>query len=84
MALIITLPIVLLCGGVQVGVGQCPELVPYQLVPADWPCPVIPVCSTQYGICRLPYVASSGQPCYCRAADGQWIRGVCIRGSQGF
>ena len=63
--------------------GQCPEAPPYQLLPANWPCPAIPTCGTQYGVCRLPYAASAGQPCYCQAQNGAWIPGVCTRGSPG-
>jgi hypothetical protein len=81
LALILTAAAVLLGVGVRAGVGQCPEVVPYRLLPANWPCPVIPTCGTQYGVCRLPYFAAAGQPCYCQGANGSWIPGVCTRGS---
>lgn len=60
---------------------RCPEAPPYALLPADWPCAVVPACGTQYGVCRLPYVAFAGQPCHCQGPDGSWVPGVCIRGS---
>jgi hypothetical protein len=62
------------------GTGRCPEAPPYVLLPSSWPCPVIPACGTERGVCRLPYFAMAGQPCSCRGPEG-WIPGVCIRGS---
>jgi hypothetical protein len=79
-AVIVTVPAIVLCSGVTLGVGQCPEVPPYRLLPPNWPCPAIPTCGTTYGVCRLPYLAVPGQPCACQAADGTWITGVCIRG----
>jgi hypothetical protein len=67
--------------GVAGSDDRCPEAPPYSLLPADWPCAVVPACGTQYGVCRLPYVAFAGQPCHCQGPDGNWVPGVCIRGS---
>jgi hypothetical protein len=80
-ALILAVAALFLGTDARVGVGQCPEAPPYRLLPATWPCPVLPTCGTQYGVCRLPYFAIAGQPCQCQAADGTWIPGVCTRGS---
>jgi len=82
LAMLGVVPIVFLVAA-DTGLGQCPEVVPYKLLPVNWPCPVLPACGTQYGVCRLPYVASAGQPCYCQAAESTWISGVVIRGSSG-
>ena len=82
-ALLLVVLATLVGSDVKVGHGQCQEAVPYQLLPVTWPCPVIPTCGTQYGVCRLPYFASAGQPCHCYAGNGVWISGVCIRGSSG-
>jgi hypothetical protein len=83
LAMVLTALAILLCTGVGISLSQCPEAPPYKLLPPNWPCPAIPTCGTQYGVCRLPYFAAAGQPCYCQAADGSWIPGVCTRGSPG-
>jgi hypothetical protein len=63
--------------------AQCPEVPPYVLLPASWPCPVIPACGTQYGLCRWPFVAYTGQACQCQASNGAWLPGTIFRGSDG-
>ena len=82
-ALLLIVSVIVVGSDVKAGHGQCPEVPPYQLLPANWPCPAIPTCGTQYGVCRLPYFASAGQPCHCYGGNGVWISGVCIRGSSG-
>ena len=51
----------------------------YQLMPLDYPYPLIRVCSTQWGVCAIPVTVPPGTPCSCRAADGTWRSGVCVR-----
>lgn len=51
----------------------------YELLPPDWPYPLIRVCSTDEGICLIPFTVPPGRPCRCQRADGVWIPGVCIR-----
>ena len=63
--------------------AQCPEVPPFTLIPPSYPCPVIPTCGTQYGVCRWPYAVSAGTPCQCQAANGAWIPGVITRGTPG-
>ena len=58
---------------------QCPEPQLYELLPHDYPCPLIRVCSTDYGICLIPFTIMPGTPCYCQAADGTWVSGLCVR-----
>jgi len=50
----------------------------YQLLPSNYPYPLIRVCSTQWGICAIPGTVRPGQPCACQAADGRWLPGVCV------
>jgi hypothetical protein len=69
--------------GVDPGFGQCPEAPAFVLLPSTWQCAVLPACGTQYGVCRGPYAAYSGQPCQCQASNGGWMPGVIIRGSGG-
>ena len=58
---------------------QIPEASLYQLLPEDWPYPLIRTCSTAEGICLIPFTIKPGQPCSCQRADGSWVDGVCIR-----
>jgi hypothetical protein len=59
---------------------QCPELPFFVLVPFNYPCIIHPrVCRTDYGQCRLEAGVKPGTPCACRAANGAWIQGICIR-----
>ena len=58
---------------------QFPEAPLYQLLPADWPYPLIRVCSTDEGICLIPFTVPPGRPCSCQRADGSWVDGLCIR-----
>jgi hypothetical protein len=51
----------------------------YQLLPPDYPYPLIRVCSTQWGICAIPAGIPPGTPCSCLAAYGGWLPGVCVR-----
>ena len=51
----------------------------YQLLPEDWPSPLIRTCSTAEGICLIPFTVPPGRPCSCQRADGSWVDGVCIR-----
>lgn len=76
--LVVFLPFV--GAGQSLDSGQCPEVQFYELLPPSWPCPVLPTCGTEYGVCRLPANVRPGQPCSCRAANGTWIPGVCTRG----
>jgi hypothetical protein len=63
--------------------AQCPEAPAFALLPANWTCPVIPKCGTQYGVCRWPHLAAAGQPCHCQAPHGAWIPGHITVGSPG-
>jgi hypothetical protein len=56
-----------------------PEPVLYELLPHDYPFPLIRVCSTSEGICLLPFTVAPGRPCSCRRQDGTWVDGVCVR-----
>ena len=58
---------------------QCPEPQLDALLPHDYPCPLIRICSTDYGICLIPYTIAPGTPCHCQAANGEWVPGVCVR-----
>jgi hypothetical protein len=64
---------------VPVAGQQFPEAPLYDLLPADWRYPIIRVCSTEEGICRIPFTIAPGRPCSCRRPDGTWVDGVCIR-----
>ena len=58
---------------------QCPAPEFYMLLPHNYPCNLIRVCSTPWGICAIPYPVQPGTPCHCRAANGAWLPGVCVR-----
>jgi hypothetical protein len=58
---------------------QCPEPQLYELLPHDYQCPLIRICSTDYGICLIPYTIAPGTPCQCMAANGTWVPGLCVR-----
>jgi hypothetical protein len=49
------------------------------MMPHDYLCPLIRICSTDYGICLIPYTVAPGTPCQCMAANGAWVHGVCVR-----
>ena len=51
----------------------------YQLLPPNYPYALIRVCSTRWGVCAIPASVLPGTPCYCQAADGTWLPGVCLR-----
>lgn len=57
---------------------QCPEPQLYVLLPHDYPCPLIRICSTDYGICLIPFTVAPGTPCQCQAWNGAWMSGVCV------
>jgi len=57
---------------------QCPAPAFYVLLPHNYPCSLIRVCSTQWGICAIPYTVKPGTPCSCQAANGTWLSGVCV------
>jgi hypothetical protein len=48
----------------------------YALLPANYPYPLIRVCSTQEGICAVPYYLPPGEPCSCVRRDSVWVSGV--------
>jgi hypothetical protein len=60
-----------------------PEAPLYTLLPFEWPHPIFPMCSTQYGICRVGLGSAAGAPCSCLAANGQWIPGYVTRNAGG-
>ena len=64
---------------VPVAAQQYPSPPFYQLLPPDYPYPLIRVCSTQWGICAIPVGIQPGTPCSCLAAYGGWLPGVCVR-----
>jgi hypothetical protein len=49
----------------------------YQLLPPDYPYPLIRVCSTPWGLCAIPVTVQPGTPCQCLAANGTWVPGIC-------
>jgi hypothetical protein len=51
----------------------------YQLLPLDYPYPIIRVCSTQWGVCAIPATIMPGTPCSCQTSSGAWVPGVCVR-----
>ena len=52
----------------------------FVLVPFNYPCILHPrVCRTDYGLCRLEAGVNPGAPCACRAYNGMWLQGICIR-----
>ena len=60
---------------------QCPDTPPafYQLLPPNYPCLLVRTCATDYGVCAIPFTVQPGTPCACRAANGAWIPGGCLR-----
>jgi hypothetical protein len=58
---------------------RCPAPAYYQLLSPNYPCTLIRTCSTDYGVCAIPFSVQPGTPCSCRAANGTWIPGVCTR-----
>ena len=51
----------------------------YELLPSDYPYPLIRVCSTQWGVCAIPFTVMPGTPCSCQTPSGAWVPGVCVR-----
>jgi hypothetical protein len=49
----------------------------YQLLPPEYPYPLVRVCATQWGICAIPVTVRPGTPCQCVAANGTWVPGLC-------
>jgi hypothetical protein len=58
---------------------QCPPPPFYALLPHNYPCSLIRTCSTDHGICAIPFTVLPGTPCSCQAQSGAWIKGVCVR-----
>jgi hypothetical protein len=56
---------------------QIPEPELYELLPADYPDPILRICYTSEGICSIPFYIRPGTPCECRRSDGEWVKGVC-------
>ena len=56
---------------------QFPEPVLYEMLPADYPYPILRICYTSERICSIPFYIAPGTPCECRRPDGQWVNGVC-------
>jgi hypothetical protein len=77
-ARVILLGIVMVAVAMPAAGQQCPEPEFYKLLPHSYPCPLIRTCSTQWGICAIPYTVRPGAPCSCRAANGTWLAGVCV------
>ena len=50
-----------------------------RVLPHDYPCPLIRICHTDYGICLIPYTIAPGTPCQCQAANVTWVPGLCVR-----
>ena len=50
----------------------------YELLPFDYPGPLIRVCHTDYGICLIPFTIQPGAPCECVTAGGAWVSGVTV------
>ena len=51
----------------------------YKLLPFGWEGALIRTCATQYGVCAIPFTVQRGMPCYCQAANGMWLPGVCTK-----
>ena len=51
----------------------------YELLPHDYPYPLIRTCYTYAGICLIPYTIRPGAPCYCEASNGVRVEGVCTK-----
>jgi hypothetical protein len=58
---------------------QCPAPPFYALLPHTYPCSLIRTCSTEWGICAIPFTVQPGTPCSCQAPNGIWVKGVCVR-----
>jgi len=65
---------------VGLGVASAATVTPqlYALLPSDYPGPLIRVCSTEYGICLIPFTIQPGAPCECVTAGGTWLPGVTV------
>jgi len=51
----------------------------YQLLPHEYPYPLIRTCYTHAGICVIPFTIQPGTPCYCEASNGVRVSGVCTK-----
>ncbi len=51
----------------------------YQLLPHDYPYPLIRLCYTYAGICLIPFTIQPGTPCECVASNGVRVSGVCTK-----
>lgn len=51
----------------------------YELLPHDYPYPLIRTCYTYAGICLIPFTIRPGAPCYCEASNGVRVEGVCTK-----
>jgi hypothetical protein len=51
----------------------------YQLLPHDYPYPLIRICYTYVGICLIPFTIQPGTPCECVASNGARVSGVCTK-----
>ncbi len=51
----------------------------YQLLPHDYPYPLIRTCYTYAGICAIPFTIQPGTPCSCEASNGVRVSGVCTK-----
>jgi hypothetical protein len=58
---------------------QYPSPPLYQLLPHDYPYPLIRTCWTEWGICLIPFTIEPGAPCYCQAPNGARVSGVCTK-----
>jgi hypothetical protein len=65
--------------GMPAAAQRFPEATLYELLPFDYPYPLIRVCSTEEGICLIPFPVQPGTPCSCQRPDGTWVNGVCVR-----
>ncbi len=63
-------------GVTSAGVAATPPF--YELLPSDYPGPLIRVCHTEYGICLIPFTIQPGAPCECVTAGGAWVPGVTV------
>jgi hypothetical protein len=64
--------------GPATGQQQCPDPQLYALLPSDYPCPLIRICSTEQGICLIPFTVAPGTRVNARPPTGRgW--GLCVR-----
>jgi hypothetical protein len=65
--------------GASLSVAQTEPPPFYMLLPFDWEGALIRTCTTQYGVCAIPFTVLPGTPCHCQAANGLWLPGVCTK-----